>query len=76
LYTNKTVWEQSQLNGVAIINSVYSKEKNALLFFNKIEEVQQGLEKHRTANFLGSLLQHQTLQATKYMGKWIEEKNK
>jgi glycosyltransferase involved in cell wall biosynthesis len=75
LYTNKTVWEQSQLYGVAIINSLYSKEKNALLFFNKIEEVQQGLEKHRTANFLGSLLQHQTLQATKYMSKWIESKN-
>jgi glycosyltransferase involved in cell wall biosynthesis len=76
LYIHKPVWEQSQLNGVAIINSIYSKEKNALLFFNKIEEVQQDLEKHRTANFLGSLLQHETLQATKYMSKWIEEKNK
>ena len=74
LYINKTVWEHSQLNGVAIINSVYSKEKNALLFFNKIEEIQQDLENHRTANFLGNLLQHQTLQATKYMSKWIEEK--
>jgi len=76
LYINKTVWEHSQLNGVAIINSVYSKEKNALLFFNKVEEIQQDLENHRTANFLGNLLQHQTLQATKYMSKWIEEKNK
>jgi len=76
LYTNKPVWEQAQLNGVDIINSIYSKEKNALLFFNKIEEIQQDLEKHRFANFLGSLLQHQTLQATRYMSKWIEEKNK
>ena len=76
LYTDKTVWEQLQLNGVAIINSVYSTEKNGLLFFNKIEEVQQDLEKHRTANFLGSLLQHQTFQATKYMSKWIESKNR
>jgi glycosyltransferase involved in cell wall biosynthesis len=76
LYLNKPVWEQSQLNGVAIINSIYSKEKNGLLFFNKIKEVQQDLEKYRTANFLGSLLQHQTQQATKYMSKWIEEKNK
>ncbi len=33
LYTDKTVWEQSQLNGVAIINSVYSKEKNATIIF-------------------------------------------
>jgi glycosyltransferase involved in cell wall biosynthesis len=76
LYTNKTVWGQSQLNGIAIVNSIYSKEKNGPLFFNKIEEVQQDLEKHRTHNFLGSLLQHQTLQATKYMSKWIESKNR
>ena len=76
LYTNKPVWEQAQLNGIDIINSIYSKEKNAPLFFSKIEDIQTNLEKHRTSNFLGSLLQHQTLQATKYMSKWIEEKNK
>ena len=75
LYTNKSSWKQAQLNGIAIINSIYSKQKNATLFFNKIEEIQQNLEKHRTANFLGSMLQHQTLQATKYMSKWIEAKN-
>jgi len=76
LYTNKPVWEQAQLNGIDIINSIYSKEKNAPLFFSKIEDIQTNLKKHRVSNFLGSLLQHQTLQATKYMSKWIEEKNK
>ena len=76
LYTNKPVWEQAQLNGIDIINSIYSKEKNAPLFFSKIGDIQTNLEKHRVSNFLGSLLQHQTLQATKYMSKWIEEKNK
>jgi glycosyltransferase involved in cell wall biosynthesis len=75
LYTNKLVWEKSQLNGIEIINSIYSRDKNASLFFNKIKEIQQNLEKHRNANFLGSLLQYQTLQATKYMSKWIESKN-
>ena len=76
LYTNKPVWEQAQLNGIDIINSIYSKEKNGHLFFSKIEDIQTNLEKHRVSNFLGSLLQHQTLQATRYMSKWIEEKNK
>ena len=76
LYTNKPVWEQAQLNGIDIINSIYSKEKNGYLFFSKIEDIQTNLEKHRVSNFLGSLLQHQTLQATRYMSKWIEEKNK
>ena len=76
LYTNNSVWEDAQLKGIDIINCIYSKEKNGELLFNKIEEIQRNLEKHRVQNFLGNLLQHQTLQATKYMSKWIEAKNK
>lgn len=76
LYKSKSMWEHSQENGIEIINYIYSKKKNGELFFNKIEQIQQNLEKHRNQNFLGSLLQHQTFQATKYMSKWIEEKNK
>lgn len=75
LYKSKNLWEGSRLNGFDIINHMYNKEKNANLFFNLLEEIQQNLEEHRTFNFLGSLLQHQTLQVTKYMSKWIEAKN-
>ena len=76
LYTNSLVWKNAQLNGIEIINNTYSKEKNGQLFFDKIAKIKEYLEQHRTQNFLGSLLQHQTLQATKYMSKWIEAKNK
>ena len=75
LYVDNSLWNKAQLKGVDIINTIYSKKKNGELLFNKIEEIQQNLDKHRTSNFLGSLLQHQTLQATKYMSKWIEAKN-
>ena len=76
LYTDEKSWKIAQENGIEIINNIYDKVKIGELFINKIEELQQDLEIHRTQNFLGSLLQHQTLQATKYMSKWIEEKNK
>lgn len=76
LYVEKHTWKMAQSNGVKIINSTYDKQKIGKPFINKIEEIQQNLEQHRTQNFLGSLLQHQTLQATKYMSKWIEAKNK
>ena len=76
LYSNKTKWKSNQVTGVEIINYVYDKERLGLPFINKIKEIQQNLEAHRTQNFLGNLLQHQTLQATKYMSKWIESKNK
>ncbi|WP_299063535.1 glycosyltransferase [uncultured Polaribacter sp.] len=75
LYNDADLWEKSKKNGFEIINHFYNKEKNGKLFFNKLDEIQHNLLKHRTHNFLGSLLQHQTIQATKYMSKWIEAKN-
>ena len=75
LYQNKNMWENCQLTGIEIINHLYDKEKLGLPFINQIKEIQGHLEQHRTQNFLGGLLQHQTLQATKYMSKWIEAKN-
>ena len=38
--------------------------------------IAENLEKHRTQNITGQLIQHQTMASTKYMAKWIEEKNK
>jgi len=75
LFSDKKVWEISQKNGIKIINKIYDKVILSPLFINRITEIQQNLEPHRTQNFLGSLLQHQTLQSTKYMSKWIESKN-
>jgi glycosyltransferase involved in cell wall biosynthesis len=76
LYTDKNSWQVSQQNGKEMINQLYSKTKLSTLFIIRIDELILNLDKHRTANFFGSLLQHQTLQSTKYMSKWIEEKNK
>ena len=75
LYSDEELWNSSQRKGVEIINQIYDKEKISPSFISKIEGIQQNLENHRTQNFLGSLLKHQTLQATKYMSKWIEAKN-
>lgn len=76
IYRNKNMWKQYQEIGKEIINHIYDKEKSSAPFINQIITIEQNLEQHRTYNFLGSLLQHQTLQATKYLSKWIEAKNK
>ncbi|MFK8059214.1 MAG: glycosyltransferase [Polaribacter sp.] len=75
LYLEANTWKMAQNNGINIINNIYNKEKLGIPFIKQIEEIQQNLETHRTQNFIGSLLQYQTLQATKYMSKWIEAKN-
>ena len=76
LYTDEKMWSSSQKNGTEIINQIYDRETLSQPFIKQIKTIQQHLETHRTQNFLGSLLQHQILQATKYMSKWIEAKNK
>ncbi|GAB7257877.1 glycosyltransferase [Polaribacter sp. OB-PA-B3] len=76
LYSDELIWKNSQQKGIQIINEIYSKQKNSTLFFDVLEGIQSNIEQHRNANFLRSLLLHQTIQATKYMSKWIEEKNK
>jgi len=76
LYTDAVQWQKAQENGIEIINQIYDKVKLESVLMKAIETVDNNLKTHRQKNFLGSLLQHQTLQSTKYMSKWIEEKNK
>jgi glycosyltransferase involved in cell wall biosynthesis len=75
-YLNKTLWDRAQQNGIIIINQRYSKELFEADFANQIEYIMSNLEQHRLNNFMGGLLQHHTLKSTKYMSRWIEEKNK
>ncbi len=76
LYSDEKLWEEFQLSGIEIVNGIYDKEKIEKPFVEHIKKIQENIIEHRQNNFLGSLLQHQTLQATKYMSKWIEAKNK
>ncbi|KFF06934.1 glycosyltransferase [Flavobacterium reichenbachii] len=76
LYQDKNLWEQSQKNGIAIVNECYQKDKFASILVNTVNDLMNDSENHRLHNFMGSLLQHHTLKSTKYMSKWIEAKNK
>ncbi|WP_298262525.1 glycosyltransferase family 4 protein [uncultured Lutibacter sp.] len=75
-YKNKMLWKQAQQNGVKIINQCYLKEKFESKFINQLEYVLKNIELHRFNNFIGAMLTHHTLKSTKYLSKWIEEKNK
>lgn len=75
LYQDKSRWTDYQKIGVETINALYSKATLVPRFFGRIEEIQLGLDQHRSSNFIGSLLWHHTLASTKYLSKWIEAKN-
>jgi len=74
LYQDKSAWLEAQQNGIEIINQRYSSIRFADEFMNAIEDLD--LTRHRQRNFIGQILNHHTVQSTKYMSLWIEEKNK
>ncbi|WP_426092820.1 glycosyltransferase [Flavobacterium sp. DSR3-2] len=76
LYQDQTIWLQAQQNGVKIINQRYLKDLFENNFKTKIEFLLSNWQQHRLNNFMGAMLQHHTLKSTKYMSRWIEEKNK
>ena len=76
LYQDKILWLKTQENGFQIIEKRFLKSLFVADFVTYILNVQTNLKQHRLHNFMGTLLQHQTLASTKYMSRWIEEKNK
>ncbi len=76
LYTSKTKWAKAQKNGYRLIRSGYEKKTLEKNLDTKIDSLLHTLKAHRTTNFVGALLVYQTMASTKYMSKWIQEKNK
>jgi glycosyltransferase involved in cell wall biosynthesis len=76
LYSNEVFWNTAQKNGVELVNKRYKKALFETEFVLTINDLLTNLNKHRNQNFLGQILQHQSLQSTKFMSRWIELKNK
>lgn len=76
LYTDELLWKRSQENGFKIINTLFRKSELSEILLQRIVHIQKDLQKHRGRNFIGAMLMHHTISGTKYMGRWIEEKNK
>ena len=76
LYQEDTLWKKSQENGFKILEKRYKKADFEKEFTTEINSLSDNLKQHRNSNFIGSILQHHSLSSTKYMSKWIEEKNR
>ncbi|WP_420399568.1 glycosyltransferase [Flagellimonas sp.] len=76
LYTDTSKWQDAQNQGLEILKNQFPKSKIQSSLKKDLEEVQEHLKQRRSDNLIGRILQQQGLAATKYMGKWIEEKNK
>ncbi|MFD0964781.1 glycosyltransferase [Pseudofulvibacter geojedonensis] len=75
LHQDEQLWGTKQKNAEVLLEQFTVKNYKED-FFNRLLEIANKLENHRVSNFIGSMLQHHNQQSTKYMSKWIEEKNK
>lgn len=76
VYNDKKLWQQCQENGFEILEQRYQKTLFENDFIARVNSILDNLKQHRNANFFGAILQHHLVSSTKYMSKWIEEKNK
>ncbi|KAA5823534.1 glycosyltransferase family 4 protein [Algibacter amylolyticus] len=76
LYNNEWFWTEKQTNGFSVINNRFNAQKHKIMFVSRIESIINNLDIHRQHNFMGQMLHHHSMQSTKFMSRWIEEKNK
>lgn len=75
LYTDESLWNKCQQKGHTILEKKFKTDLFQNEFSNKIDYLFYNLTKHRQQNFLGQVFNHQSIQSTKFMSKWIELKN-
>lgn len=76
LFQKKILWNDAQRRGFEIINQRFNRKKHEQHFKARIDQLSNNLKTHRTNNFTGSMLMHHSSASTRFMSKWIEEKNR
>jgi len=76
LHEDSEKWNTARDVGFEIIDHRFRRSKVQASFIEQLTQLQSRLIHHRKQNFLGQVFQHHTLQATRYMSRWIEEKNR
>jgi hypothetical protein len=75
-HQDQGLWENAKKHGIELLKTFYDKTTLQNQLLERVKQLNKSLEAHRQQNFIGKLLQHQTMASSKYMAKWIEEKNR
>ncbi|MEC8832089.1 MAG: glycosyltransferase, partial [Bacteroidota bacterium] len=76
LHQDRDLWVNAQEKGMGLLQTFYDKNALQNKLKDHVNQLIHTLQTHRKENFIGKLLQHQSMASTKYMAKWIEEKNR
>jgi len=75
LYEDQFLWQNCAKECPPIMEKLFSFPTNASQFIHHLEKLWEEKNERRQKNFIGQMLWHHTLQSTKYLSRWIEEKN-
>lgn len=76
LYENEEVWLQHQKIGFELLSKKFDKQTHSRYFLSRLKAALINKTANRSHNFTGAMLNFHSMQSTKYMSRWIEEKNK
>jgi glycosyltransferase involved in cell wall biosynthesis len=76
LYQNSNEWSKAQQKGFTILHTNFNEEEHLPQFKTRLLDLVDNYKTYRKNNFIGSMLGYHTAASSKYMSKWIEEKNK
>jgi glycosyltransferase involved in cell wall biosynthesis len=76
LYQDQGLWEQAQRSGWQVLQERFRFEQHCKTLIERIDQIRDNLQAHRTANFTGAMLRHHQHKSTQYMAQWIEAKNR
>lgn len=76
LYNEPMAWRKAQAQGFHVLHNRFNPNMHDKPLLNRISLIREQLYEHRMSNITGSMLWHQSLMSTRYMSRWIEEKEK
>jgi len=76
LYLDESLWLGKSTLCFDLLRDIYDRKQIANKLLEKINYLLDNTDSHRAKNFTGAMLNHHTMRSTKFMSKWIEEKNK
>jgi hypothetical protein len=75
LYTSGIKWNQAQKKCLPAFNALFHKAEHEERLMNRINEIAEELEHHRSRNFTGAMLMHHSAHSRRWLAKYIEAKN-
>lgn len=76
LYEGESRWNNAVEEGFTVVRNKFDVAKHGNVLSHLVHRLLENREASRRDNFIGKMLMHHTVASSKFMSRWIEEKNR